>query len=104
MNQLKSGFVHTVFFWLKDQSEDSKASLHAGLSELASIDLISQAYIGQPAGTNREVIDSSYDFSITFIFDDKSKQDIYQDHPDHLVFIDTCAHLWKQVQVYDAVS
>jgi hypothetical protein len=78
--------------------------LHAGLSKLASIDLISQAYIGQPAGTNREVIDSSYDFSITFIFDDKSKQDIYQNHPESSGFVDTCAHLWKQVQVYDAVS
>jgi hypothetical protein len=104
MSQLRSGFVHTVFFWLKDRDEANKASLHAGLKKLAGISLISEAYIGQPAATNREVIDGSYDFSITFIFDDKSKQDIYQDHPDHLTFIDTCAHLWKQVQVYDAVS
>jgi hypothetical protein len=104
MGQLKSGFIHTVFFWLKDQNEDNKNSLYAGLKKLASINLINQAYIGQPAATNREVIDSSYDLSITFVFDDKSKQDIYQDHPDHLTFIDTCAHLWKQVQVYDAVS
>jgi hypothetical protein len=76
---------HSIFL-VKDQSEDSKASLHAGLSKLASIDLISQAYIGQPAGTNREVIDSSYDFSITFILTINQKQDIYQNHPDIIWF------------------
>lgn len=92
------------FFWLKEQTESNKVALYSGLEKLAEIDLIKEAYIGKPAATNREVIDSSYDFSITFIFDDKSKQDVYQDHPDHLVFIETCSHLWKQVQVYDAIS
>jgi hypothetical protein len=29
---------------------------------------------------------------------------MYQVHPDHMTFIDTCASLWDRVQVYDAVS
>ncbi|MDP5121542.1 MAG: Dabb family protein [Spirosomaceae bacterium] len=104
MTTRKQGLVHTVFFWLKESTETNKVALHAGLEKLATIDIIREAYVGQPASTNREVIDNTYDFSITFIFDDKATQDVYQDHPDHIVFIKTCSHLWQKVQVYDAVS
>lgn len=103
MSNLKQGFVHTVFFWLKDATEANKNALHTGLKKLSAIELIDQAYIGQPAGTDREVIDTTYDFSITFIFPDKATQDEYQTHPDHLKFIDECSHLWDSVRVYDAL-
>lgn len=103
MAELNSGFVHTVFFWLKNnEKQEDVQMLHDGLKELAKIDLIKSAYIGRPADTNREVIDSSFDFSITFIFDNKADQDVYQDHADHHVFINSCNHLWQKVQVYDA--
>ena len=103
MGQLKTGFVHTVFFWLKEKgNEDHRKQLHAGLLKLSEIAEIGVAYVGQPAPTNREVIDSSYDFSITFIFETAEKQDIYQDHADHHAFIAACSMLWEKVQVYDA--
>lgn len=102
---IQKGFVHTVFFWLKEKdNNEAHAALKAGLDQLAQINLIATAYVGTPAATNRAVIDSSYDFSITFIFDNKADQDEYQTHPDHLKFIDNCAALWKKVQVYDAES
>ncbi len=98
-------FVHTVFFWLKEKDNDAaRAALHAGLKELATISEIQTAYVGTPASTRRPVIDHTYDFSITFIFPDKATQDIYQEHPDHLKFIEKCSALWDRVQVYDAVS
>ncbi len=97
-------FVHTVFFWLKNPSSDAdRRALHEGITGLSKIDLIDTAYIGVPAATSREVIDNSYDFSITFIFADKAVQDAYQTHPDHLKFVDNYAHLWERVIVYDAV-
>ena len=103
MGNLKTGFVHTVFFWLKEKAnEQHREQLHAGLLKLAEIDEIGLAYVGQPANTNREVIDTSYDFSITFIFDSAHKQDVYQDHADHHAFIASCSMLWEKVQVYDA--
>ena len=105
MGTFKTGFVHTVFFWLKDKNNaEHKTALHAGLKKLSEISEIGEAYVGSPAPTNREVIDSSYDFSITFIFDSAEKQDIYQDHPDHHAFIAQCSSLWDRVQVYDAVN
>lgn len=97
-------FVHTVFFWLKDpESTSQRAALYAGLQELATIAEIKTAYVGVAADTRRPVIDSTYDFSVTFIFETPQLQDIYQEHPDHKKFIENCAHTWGKVQVYDAV-
>ncbi len=105
MANLKKGFVHTVFFWLKDKTnETDHKALHEGLLELSKIDLIQTAYVGVPADTNRAVIDSSYQFSITFVFDTPEQQAGYQTHPDHLAFVDKCSHLWEKVVVYDAES
>lgn len=103
MSSLQKGFVHTVFFWLKEKDNaEHRAALKAGVLKLAENELIANAYVGSPADTNREVIDSTYDFSITFIFKNKADHDEYQVHPKHLVFIDNCAHLWTKVQVYDS--
>ncbi len=105
MGILKTGFVHTVFFWLKEKNnQEHYKALHNGLLELSKIDLIQTAYVGKVADTNREVIDSSYDFSITFIFDTKENQDAYQTNEDHYKFIEKCSQYWSKVQVYDALS
>ncbi|MGL4630202.1 MAG: Dabb family protein [Leadbetterella sp.] len=103
MNNLKKGFVHTVFCWLRDNSNfEDVISLERGLNELSKISCIREAYIGKPANTRREVIDSSFGFSITFIFENAEDQEAYQVHPDHLLFIENYSHLWSRVQVYDA--
>lgn len=104
-SNLKTGFVHTVFFWLKNpENAADKAQLHAGIQALTNILEIKMAYIGEPATTNRGVIDASYSLSLTFIFDTKEDQDVYQTHPIHLAFVESCKHLWERVIVYDAVS
>ncbi len=103
MGELKTGFVHTVFFWLKEKDNESHQNqLKEGLIKLSQILEIKEAYIGKPAETDRPVIDSSYSFSVTFIFDNKKDQDVYQEHPDHHVFIAGCSHLWDSVKVFDA--
>lgn len=105
MKNAKTGFVHTVYIWLKDaESQTAKDSLYAGLQVLSGISQIREAYIGIPASTRRPVIDHTYSFSITFVFKDKADQDVYQEHPVHKKFIADCAHLWERVQVYDAVT
>ena len=98
-------FVHHVFFWMKpDASAEERAQLAAGLQTLKSINLIKTFLVGTPADTNREVIDRSYDFSLMMIFDSAADQDLYQPHPTHLKFIETCKHLWQRVVIYDSVS
>ncbi len=97
--------VHTVFFWLKNAGNAADlVALRQGTETLTTISEISTAYIGQPAATRRDVIDYSYDLSLTFIFATPADQEIYQEHPTHLKFVADCAHLWQRVQVYDALG
>jgi hypothetical protein len=98
-------FVHHVYFWLKNpDSTEDKAALIAGLSELRTIETIRLVHIGQPASTNRGVIDTTYNVSWLLIFDDAAGEAVYQDHPMHHAFVAKCSHLWQKVVVYDAVN
>jgi hypothetical protein len=95
-------FVHHVFFWLKEpENSEIRERFENELQELATIETIRYKHIGRPAATRREVIDSSYTFSLLVIFDDKVGQDIYQEHQIHLTFIENCKDLWEKVLVYD---
>lgn len=98
-------FIHHVYFWL--DKPDSKADLEklvSGLTKMQGIKSIKTSYIGKPADTNREVIDSSYSVSWLCFFDNKANQDSYQVDPIHLKFVDECKDLWKKVVVYDTVG
>lgn len=97
-------FVHTVYFWLNNpDSEADHDKLLEGLRMIKDIDLIKEGYVGVPAPTSRGVIDNSYDFSITFIFENMEDEQAYQTHPTHLEFVENYAGLWEKVVVYDAV-
>ena len=100
---LKNTFTHHVHFWLKDKAD--KAKLIEGLYSLAPIESIRDIHIGEPADTNRDVIDRSYDLSLLILFDDKAAQDAYQDDPIHLLFVDNYAKpLAAKVVVQDSVN
>lgn len=101
----KNIFVHHVYFWLKNpQSKEDKNKLIQGLKKLTAIKTIKSYHIGQPAGTSREVIDSSYAISWLLVFKNATDQDSYQSDPIHLKFVEECAHLWSKVIVYDSVD
>jgi hypothetical protein len=98
-------FIHHVYFWLANPgSKEDHAALQQGLQALSKVPAIKQFHIGGPAGTNRDVIETSYDFSWLVVFDTAEEQDAYQVDPVHLHFVDTCKHLWKKVVVYDSVG
>lgn len=104
-NMAKNMFVHHVYFWLKNpKSKEDKAKLVAGLEKLSKVKNIDMFHIGQPAATNREVIDTSYSVSWLLIFKDKASQDAYQVDPIHLKFVEECSALWQKVVVYDSVD
>jgi hypothetical protein len=98
-------FVHHVYFWLKNAgSKEDHARLLKGLQSLQKIETIKLSHIGVPADTNRSVIDTSYQFSLLLIFDNRKNQDVYQNHPVHLKFVEECSNLWTKVIVYDSVN
>lgn len=104
MNNIQGPFYHVVFFWMNNP--DSTQEQEQLLSELERfMDKIPQPiskHIGKPAGTPREVVDNTYQFSLVLNFESKESQDEYQTDPIHLEFIDRAQHLWKKVQVYDS--
>src|SRR6185437_15346618 len=79
------GFIHHVFFWLKNpESKDDLQQLIEGLKNLSKASTIKEFHIGKPAATNRDVIDRSWSVSWLLLFDNKEDQDIYQTDPVHL--------------------
>ncbi len=106
MNNTQGPFYHVVFFWM-NHPENTQEQEQL-LSELERfMDRIPQPiskHIGKPAGTPREVVDNTYQFSLVLNFESKESQDEYQTDPIHLEFIDRAQHLWKKVQVYDSYS
>jgi hypothetical protein len=103
-NSPLKGFVHHVYFWLKNPSSlEDRAALLAGLGKLSGVAVIRQFHIGQPAGTDREVIDTSYSVSWLLLFDTAEDQASYQVDPIHLQFVKECSPLWSKVVVYDSI-
>jgi hypothetical protein len=103
--QKKEMFIHHVYFWLKNSgNKEDKAKLIEGLKKLSKVKTIKDHYIGQPAATRRDVIDSSYDVSWLLFFDDAADQDSYQTDPIHLKFVEECSSLWTKVVVYDSID
>ena len=101
----EGSFMHVVFFWLVDDSEETHKNFMSELRKfIDKVDLIQTKHIGAPADTDREVIDSTWTYSLILSFDSKKEQDLYQEHQLHKNFIKNASSLWKKVQVYDSVK
>jgi len=96
--------VHTVYFWLKPElTAQQHADFINGVGTLAGIQAVEQAFVGQPAKTEkRPIIDASYSVALTVICKDIAAHDAYQVDPIHLEFINTFKTFWNRVQIYDA--
>ena len=105
MSASKNLFIHHVYFWLNNpESAEDLKKLVEGLEKLSKVKTIKMSHIGKPAGTKRDVIDTSYSVSWLLLFDNQANQDSYQTDPIHLKFIEECKHLWKKVVVYDSID
>ncbi len=102
---MQNTFLHHVYFWLNNpNSPTDKQALIEGLKKLSAVKTIKAFHIGQPADTNRDVIETGYAISWFVQFDNAADQASYQTDPIHLNFVDTCQHLWSKVIVYDSVD
>jgi len=98
-------FVHHVFFWLKEPNNPEAVNrFEKALAELVTIESIDHYYLGKPADTRRDIIDSSYQYSLLVVFKDKKAHDIYQEHPIHNAFRKINKELTAKVLIYDSVG
>ncbi|MBD0369201.1 MAG: Dabb family protein [Flavisolibacter sp.] len=101
----KNEFIHHVYFWLKNSnSAEDKQKLIEGLKQLSKVKTIRSFHIGQPADTNRDVIERTYALSWLLFFKNAADQESYQTDPIHLDFVKNYSHLWSKVIVYDSVG
>jgi len=104
-NCLEQLFIHHVYFWLKKPiTPEAKSKFENALKELVTVETIIDHHLGVPAPTDRDVIDTSYSYSLLVTFKNQEDQTVYQTHPTHLKFIADCEDLWEKVVVYDSVS
>ena len=101
-----TSFIHMVYFWLSREgsTEDAELLAEGCRTHLARIPGVLRLEVGFPAGTQRDVVDNSYGIALLVEFPDSAAHDLYQEHADHLRFIDACSHLWSRVQVYDTLK
>lgn len=103
--EIEGSFMHVVFFWLVDDAIETHKKFMSELRKfIDNVDLIKTKHIGAPADTDREVIDSTWTYSLILSFDSKKEHDLYQEHQLHKDFIENASSLWKKVQVYDSVK
>ena len=90
-------FIHSVYFWLRDDlGAEERQKFVRGVSSLKAIETVRHAWVGVPAGTDRPVIDRSYSYALTVVFDDEASHDAYQVHPTHDNFREECGALWTR--------
>ncbi|TAH17771.1 MAG: Dabb family protein [Cytophagales bacterium] len=96
--------AHIVYFWAKpDLSVADKQKFEAGMNTLLKIKAVKMGYVGKPASTTqRDVVDSSYTYSLFLFFDDVKGHDAYQIDPIHLAFVEGNKQFWTKVVIYDS--
>ena len=103
--ELEGNFVHVVFFWLIDNTRETKEKFFDEVKKfIDNVDVIKTKHIGTPADTDRDVIDNTWSYSLVLSFESRKEQDIYQKHQSHLDFIENASSLWDKVLVYDSVK
>ena len=82
-------FSHVVVFWTDPAKADAVEELVAGAEKyLRDIPGTLMFHVGRMVGSERPVVDQSYQVALNLVFPDKATQDEYQVHPLHLEFID----------------
>jgi hypothetical protein len=95
-------FVHSVYFWLdRSLTRADEERFKQRLEDLGRIPSVKHCFVGRPAATNRPIIDRTYSFGLTLVFNDAAGQDAYQVHPIHEDFVKDCAKMWIRVYICD---
>jgi hypothetical protein len=95
---------HMVYFKLKDNTPENRQKLVGACEKyLADHDGVVFFSAGVLAGDfKREVNDRDWDVALHLVFIDQAAHDKYQDHKEHLKFIEENKANWAKVRVFDS--
>jgi hypothetical protein len=82
-------FSHIVIFWAKPGQANAADELIQGANKyLKNLPGTLHFHVGRMASSHRAVVDQTYAVGLNLIFTDKAAQDAYQDHPQHIEFVE----------------
>ncbi|MCX7871858.1 MAG: Dabb family protein [Verrucomicrobiae bacterium] len=82
-------FSHIVIFWTKPEIKNATEALVEGANRyLKTIPGILHFHVGKMVPSHRSVVDQSYQVGLNIVFRDKESQDKYQEHPQHIEFVE----------------
>ena len=95
--------AHNVYFTLKDESAEARATLLAACREYLTghPDQVSFACGTLADGFERPVNDRDWDVSLHIVFTDKAAHDRYQDSDRHHQFVAESQSNWVRARVFD---
>lgn len=95
---------HMVFFKLKEQTPAARQKLVDACDKYLAKHAGTVFYAAGPIDPafDRDVNDKDWDVALHLVFADKAAHDVYQDHPDHIKFIDENKATWAKVRVFDS--
>jgi hypothetical protein len=95
-------FSHVVIFWTDPANPKAADELVAGAEKyLRPIPGVLSFHVGKMVGSQRPVVDQTYQVALNFTFPSKQAQDDYQAHPRHIEFVEKIFKpLCKKVVVY----
>jgi len=101
----RSGVAHSVFFTLKESSEESRESLVAAcLKYLSGHPGEVHFSVGTRAHQyDRPVNDSEFDVALLIVFATAADHDAYQVAERHQQFINEQSAGWENVRVFDSI-
>ena len=97
--------LHAVAFWLKADAPDATAEDMSAFyrDQIAALEGVEHAFVGPPAGTERDVVDGTYQVMSAVVFRDADVAAAWQSHPVHTLFLDRFGATFARVVVYDSI-
>jgi hypothetical protein len=96
-------FSHIVIFWTDPGQPNAADQLVASASKLLQpIPGLVHFQVGKMIGSQRPVVDQSYQVALNTVFTSQAAHDAYQVHPAHVEFVQKYVKpLVKKIVVYD---
>lgn len=96
-------FSHIVVFWTDPAQPNAVDELLAGANQyLKDIPGLQHFHVGRMVGSERPVVEQSYQVALNTVFTNKQAQDDYQVHPQHIEFVEKVFKpLCTKVVIYD---
>lgn len=96
--------AHMVYFTLKEQTAANRQALiadcHKYLADHEGVIYFSAGELCTEL--RREVNDLEFDVALNVVFKNKAAHDAYQQHPEHMTFIERNKPTWAKVRVFDS--